>query len=73
LRTVFSKVVTNESSITRPSRNHTRRGSGFPVFLFLFIFGSIGYWLVCESINIIREVESTFAGMGESPNTITIE
>jgi hypothetical protein len=40
---VFSKVVTNESSITRPSRNHTRRGSGFPVvFFFYFIFGSIG-------------------------------
>jgi hypothetical protein len=43
LRTVFSKVVTNESSITRPSRNHTRRGIGFPVFLFLFIF--IYFWI----------------------------
>jgi hypothetical protein len=41
-------------------------------FFFVFIYFWID-WLVGESINIVREVESTFAGMRESPNTITIK
>ena len=49
LRTVLSKVVTNESSITRPSLHQTKRGSGFPI-----------YWLVFVVHSIIKRVESTY-------------
>lgn len=45
LRTVLSKVVTNESSITRPSRHQTKRGSGLPVRHI-----NVDYRLVLDSI-----------------------